>query len=231
MNKYFLVLMLVGILLVFAFPIISARIYKQNSIIDLRIPCSYNGSFCAASTPCNITIEYPNSSIFIDNELMTNTGNGMPNYTLPNSAILGIYPFNVACCQAGECDTYSDDLEISYRGEEKLGSGEGLSIFISVVVILVIGIFFFLISLAFKGNIGKIICIGLAGIVFLIATLYSIIILTQNFGGFATLTEGFTTFWFVIRIITTITLTFFTLYCIMVVVKWWKVKRGLIDID
>ena len=120
----------------------EAKIYKQHSIINLKIPCSYNGTFCSSSALCNITVEYPNSSAMLDEAGMTSSGNGMPNYTLSDSTITGTYQFTTLCCQAGYCDDYSSTFEINKLGEE-LTTYSG----IVYAIVLVVSIFIFLLSL------------------------------------------------------------------------------------
>lgn len=218
-----------------ALPMVSgvydAGTFKRGNTINLRLPCEYNGTFCSSSAVCNITLPYPDTSLMINNELMTVLGKGMPNYTLPDSSILGIYIGEYTCKEAGEKDTSTFKLEITTTGKEKINTGEGISLLISLVVMITVGIFLFLIAGKFEKNVGKVIFIIGSGLVFFITILYSLVILNQNFGGFSAFTEGFANFFFVIEIMGSVCLTFVILYLLLLAIKSWKIHRGFVDRD
>jgi hypothetical protein len=85
----------------------SQLFYKQNSEIDLKVPCFNNGTSCSASAICNITIYYPNSTILINNAQMTNSVS-YHNYTLLSNetAILGDYQ-SIMICNDGSLNGHS----------------------------------------------------------------------------------------------------------------------------
>jgi predicted outer membrane lipoprotein len=83
------------------------QIFKQNDIIDIKIQCIINGTFCSAGAGCNITLNYPNNTILLNNAPMTNA-NSYYNYTLNDSSVLGDYPCSVTCCDVGYCGTNQD---------------------------------------------------------------------------------------------------------------------------
>ena len=55
-------------------PKVLGRVYQQDKEVDLKVPCFNNGTYCSGSATCNVTILYPNSSVLVDNQLMTNGG-------------------------------------------------------------------------------------------------------------------------------------------------------------
>lgn len=154
MKKYIPLLILAGLLLVIVLPSIHAEIYKQNSIIELKVPCSYNGTFCDTTALCNVTISYPNSSLLVDDGNMTNTGNGMPFYLLPDTSITGVYLYNSECCQADACDSYSSSFEITPSGIIQTSILENPIILILIslgLILLILGIYLFAPAFAFLG--------------------------------------------------------------------------------
>lgn len=154
MKKYFPLLILVGFLVVLTLPLISAEVYKQNSIVELKVPCSYNGTFCDTTALCNITINYPNSSLLVDDGNMTNTGNGMPFYLLPDTSITGVYLYNSECCQADACDSYSSSFEITPSGiiQTSILENPVIIIFITLgIILLILGIYLSAPAFAFLG--------------------------------------------------------------------------------
>lgn len=63
---------------------------KLNENISYTKPCVDNGNYCSASTACNITVWYPNQSLFIGNKQMTNN----------------LYYYNYTLKTLGNCDNY-----------------------------------------------------------------------------------------------------------------------------
>jgi hypothetical protein len=93
------ILILIGILL--ALPLISAvdddLFFEPNQTIELNVFCfDANSSLCNSSTQCEVTIFYPNSTIYDNNRSMTFNDNYF-NYSANSSAILGVYSYMVHC--------------------------------------------------------------------------------------------------------------------------------------
>jgi hypothetical protein len=74
--------------------------YKQGSIVDIKVPCYINNTYCSDVAVCNITINYPNGTNFVFNEPMTNQI-AFHNYTLSDSSINGIYAVSEVCFDQG----------------------------------------------------------------------------------------------------------------------------------
>jgi len=70
--------------------------YKQGEVVDLKIPCVNNGTQCSNATLCNITINYPNGSVLVNNKRMKYSGT-FHNYTLQDSNNAGQYSSTVFC--------------------------------------------------------------------------------------------------------------------------------------
>lgn len=97
MNKKILIVIILLII-----PLVSAidpsYYYKKGDLINLKVPCFYQNTYCTNSTGCQITIILPNSSILINNQLMTYN----PNYfsyqlTSDQTQIVGNYQTVVNC--------------------------------------------------------------------------------------------------------------------------------------
>lgn len=135
-----LTIFLMGIfLLSFAQAAEESLTFKQHEIIDLKLPCSYNGANCDNSAVCNISIMFPNGTFMVENQPMTNTGNGMPNYTLPTSGIIGIYNYKQNCIQSGLSAADPGTFEITTTG---MSADSKLPIFLIIfaVVLLIFGL-------------------------------------------------------------------------------------------
>lgn len=75
--------------------------FKLNQDADIKIICSDEGRYCNETTLCRLNVYYPNSTVLVNNELMTWSGTYY-NYTIPSDKIntLGIYYASVECSNA-----------------------------------------------------------------------------------------------------------------------------------
>jgi len=152
--KSYMILLMLSISIVLSITFISGQlIFQQNDLIDLKLPCSYNGTFCDTTALCNASINYPNETSLVDNVKMTNTGNGRPNVTLSDTSVVGTYQGYYCCIQNsyGDCDTF--EFEITPSGSI-LSTGEGI-VYIVFVAALIFTFLLFLVGavkLPFKNN-------------------------------------------------------------------------------
>lgn len=145
-KKILLCLLLVTSFL-FVFPLVSGKlIFQRNSIIDLKVPCSYNGSFCGTDAQCNMTIVAPNYTIIENNSVMTNPGNGFPNITLKTSKAIGNYDAFYTCCRYTECDSESFQFSVT-------GSGEEATVAQGIIYVVLLGASIFVFVLILYGAI------------------------------------------------------------------------------
>lgn len=109
----------------------AAPTYVYNKDVDIKISCSNVN----CSQPVNITIEYPNTTIAVDNQLM-NISAGYANYTFSDTATFGNYQFFTD-------EGFSSTFTINYGGEE-ISSGQGLlygSLFLVIIFFFAITLF------------------------------------------------------------------------------------------
>ena len=125
MNKQKLILgLFVLSLLGLAFLISNANAltYKENSDIDLKVPCSNDGVPCSAQASCNITILFPNSTTLINAQPMTNFTIGYFNYTLNSSLAqttpIGEYYTSIFCQDGAVNGASTFNYLITYNGKE-----------------------------------------------------------------------------------------------------------------
>ncbi len=134
-----IILIIVGMLFISS---IFALTFTQHSSINLKAPCTINGTNCLNTADCIISIAYPNGSLMFENSSMTNNGTGMVNITLPDSSTLGDYLAPLSCCQGGECASGNVDFSITRSGQE-------LSVDQSIIyfIVLIAGISIFVLCL------------------------------------------------------------------------------------
>lgn len=140
-------LLLTLISMIFLVSIISATTYEQGSEIDLKYPCKNNGTYCAGTVECNITIYDPELYVLANNEIMTvSSRNSYYNYTLkPNiTSKLGDYTVDLVCIDDGVAGSNTEYFTITPLGDE-LSTPE------SILYILFLAGAFFLFLLTLYG--------------------------------------------------------------------------------
>ena len=220
--------MLLGILII---PLVigSTLIYKQNTQVDIKVPCTFDGHPCSSAAYCNLTLKYPNGTYYINNQVATNLANGEFNYTLPRANILGDYDGRMSCSQSGNNGTEVFTLRLTPSGADKITSGEGIGLVISLIVMILVCIFLFVMSMRIQSPFGKFALIVLASIFLLIIVLYSVVSVEQTLGVFSNIVEGYSTFYFVLKILASLAVLALVLFSILVVIRYYKFKRGLLD--
>lgn len=106
------------LLLLFCFilPSISAITYQEDQAVDIKIPCSYNGTSCDGTATCELTIiQLPDSVFVVENVSMTNGGAGIFNYTTTFNEV-GEYQQVTFCCQSGDCASDTELVEVTESG-------------------------------------------------------------------------------------------------------------------
>jgi len=54
----------------------SSFFVEKSTDYDIKFSCELGGAVCPVDTSCNLTIQYPNSTILINNNATTNLNNG-----------------------------------------------------------------------------------------------------------------------------------------------------------
>jgi len=146
MNK--LILLFIGLMLFL--PLASAvevevdDIFKFDQQVDYKKPCFNNGTFCSPTATCNATITSPNSSIVIDNKLMTNNV-AYHNISLSSNDVnvLGIYTVDMTCVDSSLNGANTFYFKITPSGDE-ISTAQGLVysvLFVLTVVVLMLTLY------------------------------------------------------------------------------------------
>ena len=213
--------------------ITSITTYPQTKELDLKVPFEVNGTIPTANAQCNISIKYPNST-YVRNQNMTmsNIGNGEFNITLTDSETkdLGEYSWVAFCCDINsQCAAGYDSYEITPSGSDALSSGEGLSLNVAILSIMVIGILLFISCLKAEKIGTKIVFGGMSIISFFIVIMFTLVIFTQVLGGYNDLVQGYSYFWMVMKVVLSILVLGLTLFAGWFSLRLWQFKRGFID--
>jgi len=230
MNKIIL------ILIIFLFlPFVNGLSYQQGQDINIRHPIRINGGV-DSSILANITIQYPNNSLIVNSGGMSYDSSSQTyNYTLLSGFTneVGTYNYCITSTGGGLNDTSCFSFDITPSGFDRINTGEGISLFGSSLLILIISLLFFLGFMKSENLPLKISLLSGSVILLFTDILFTTVSLQQNLSGFSNITNGFETFVFVMKILMSVSLTAFVLFILFftvtVFVKWSKFKRGLID--
>lgn len=223
-TKLFVMILILSLI----FPLITAYTpHKQNT--DLKIIFDEGNA-----TSCNITyISYPNGNINYINDLMTSYGKTFTyNISSGNFSSVGNVCIGIICYDPSATPQYEEGSicrEVTISGSTALSSGEGLSLLGSLIIIILTATFFFILSVRLNNPTAKISFIIISCIVFIIAIFYSMIIVQQNLGGFENIVSGYSTFFFILKILIGISFTALMVVVILISIRFYKFKRGLID--
>jgi len=114
------ILMFMGILFI---SLVSAQpnfYVGESTNYEIKVSCENQGNFCSGSATCNITLVYPNSSLLVDNQAMTNLNNGYFNYPLIPSQTTptGEFTGRTGCTDGNLSATTTFNYEVNPTGTE-----------------------------------------------------------------------------------------------------------------
>jgi uncharacterized membrane protein YwzB len=212
-------------------PITTAQpVYPNGQTVNLSVPCTFGGAFCPTLTECNITILDPDSVVLANNEVMTKNSSVF-NYTLSGNSTTknGQYEVAVSCCNGIICKPKLLSFLITPSGADPLTSGQGTVLMIVMGVMFFVAVIFFVIGFRSESVAGKATGYSLGGVMILVLILYSLLVANEAIASSPKLIAGFETFYFVMKMIGTIAIVGMIVLLLLVAVRAWKIKRGLID--
>lgn len=227
--KFFIKSMFVGMLIVGLLCMISSvsalesiGTFKNGECVEIKQTCS-------SCTYVNFSLSYPNSSRILTNQALASQGGGLWTYEYCNNTINGRYEVTGEGDISGTAESFATYYIITPSGSNSMTSGEGFSLFGSLIIIILTGVFFFVMSLRVDLPIAKISMIILSSIIMLISIFYSIVIVQQTLSGFTNIIEGYSTFFFVMKIVASLIFLGFMIFALLVAIRYQKVRRGMID--
>lgn len=191
---------------------------KQGECIQLKTVLN--------ASAVNITsIQYPNKTSIYLNEPMTKNGYSF-NYSFCNTGSPGEYIYDY-CDAVGNC--YVNNFESTVSGFRTIGAGEGISLFGSILVMVLVGIFFFVLSVRLNSPLAKISFLVFTCIILLIVVFFSMVIIQQTLGGFENIVSGYSSFFRVLGLLAIVAIIAFMIFALLVAIRYYKFKRGFID--
>lgn len=222
-SSYKLLLLWMVVFAVVILPVVDAEVSLGKVKLNDEVELLQQGD---GYTTCNISsVRYPNKTLALDQVTMYKRTSTEFNYTFNKTIILGRYIVNGFC----DNDPWAYSFDVTINGEDRINSGEGLTIIASLVMIMIVGIFLFALSFRFNSVLMKVILLTLSVIILIIIVMYSTILIQQTLSNYSNIITGYETFYFVMKIFASILLTVFVIVSLMVAVRIMKFKRGMID--
>lgn len=221
-------------IILFIIPFISAQFtYDAGEVESIgtfrQDNCVVLIQNCANCTSINISsVSYPNSTKALNEIQMTKDGNYY-NASFCETSSIGTYNLNGVGNPNGENDVFAYTFEITPSGFRGVSSGEGMSMMISIIVILLVSVFFFVMSFRLNSPFGKFTTLVISGIFLFISVLFSMVTIDQTVGGFGNIVSGYATFLTVVKVIVSISILALAILSIAVSVRYYKFRRGWID--
>lgn len=142
-NKILAAVMLIFLSATLVTAIEPTFVFRQGLEADLKFSCfdEKTGEQCDTTYACNLTVQYPNTSLLINNLLATRQG-GFYNFTLPNTDVLGFHQYQAYCIN-GSDGGFSPELnyQINTTGENFTLSKSVLYIFVLILTLTLFGLF------------------------------------------------------------------------------------------
>jgi len=145
-----------------------------------------------------------------------------------NFSDLGAYAYGVSCQNVNFGGALSGFFDVTREGNAPITEAQGIIIGISIFSIMLIGLFFIVLSLGIKNPVVKIVMLGFAAIFLIIIMLYTSVIIDQTLGSYNDLVSGYGIFLFVMRFVLLIATLTIIIFAGLIGLRLWKIKRGLI---
>lgn len=192
--------------------------------------CKIIPQVCGTCTYINISVQGPNSTILITNEVMSSVGGGLWTYEFCNTTNLGRYDI----FGSGDLEGVDTGFDVLYfhvnpTGASNITDAQSNIVGISMIVMILVGGFFFFLFSKAEGIAWKIVFGGSAATILIMCVLYSMVLIDQNLGVFSTLVTSYSSFWMVVKSMLGIAMLTLLLYAGFRAFKLWQIKRGFAD--
>lgn len=160
---------------------------------------------------------------------MQRDGGGDWYYSFCNTSLVGRYDITGHGDLSG-IDTGFDVLSLTVTPSGNvLDSAGSTTLFGSLLLMLILSVVFILIAMKSEGLPARVTMYSIAAIMILMSILYTVVAIQQVLFGFTGIITGIETLLFVAKIGITIGTIAFGIVILLIMLKAWKIKRGLCD--
>lgn len=171
MSRMSMAVMIAAFIIMFSALVAATAVYYEtDELVDIKVPCDDDGQPCPATTVCNMTVLYQNSSVLLKDGIMTNQGS-FHNYSLGYLLTRGTYRTIVFCCDGADCGTSTFEFEVREPLSPFNPNVEDRN-FIVLAIFLFVGFASSLILFVFSRNVYALIAAGVFGLLLLPTAFY-----------------------------------------------------------
>lgn len=182
---------------------------------------------CGTCTHNNITsIILPNSTHLIVDTSMTKRGMEYT-YLFNETGLLGEYAVNGFGDLDGTDNAWAYHFTITINGDTKATTGEGIILVISIVVMALFALFFFVLGMKTNSGIMSLIFVFVSGVLLFTTVMFTVTTVSDNLSGLGSAMQGYSTYLLIIKSLVSISITFLVIYGLYRSYLSWGIKRGL----
>lgn len=192
---------------------------------------TYNASngLLMISPSCNVEIGDKQGNLLVDSSLIFNNDQYSLFINSGNFSQIGTYDFNIYCNTTNLGGFASGTFEVTQTGTSPSTTSQGITTLIPFLLMLFLTSIFFILGLQLPSTIAKTTFYTLTGIVSIVMVLYSLIVLNAFTSTSPTIIIAVETFYTVIKNLAWIGFIGILIILLFYLLRWWKIKRGLID--
>lgn len=209
----------------------DVRFYHERATnLTIFEKCRVDGGICDSSFSCSLTVLTPSQELLVNNETMID-GGVYWNFTLNESetSVNGLYESTVDCLNASNAGSDTFFYEVTPNGSAPIDQGQGLILIGSVIVLVVISLFF-----AFLGfrsvNVTvsiSFIALSLLLVVFTLGLIVNVIEL--SFGTFSGVVGSYSTIFVLFTVLLSVGMLGLILYLVYIALNYYWNLRGMRD--
>jgi hypothetical protein len=136
-RKYAFIFMLVVMLMAVCINDVAADSYQSNLPVNLQFTCTVGQQIPSATATYNISIYYPNGTVFVNNEDTTSQGQGSFNYTT-TFPTYGDYKIKSFCYDGANGNFSSSDILNVSRMGDTLDTGKSIIYLLFMIAVLTV---------------------------------------------------------------------------------------------
>ena len=207
--------------------------FQQNTNQTVSIPCHFNGEPCpSGTTSCTGTILNPKGDAVRNaNDLSQNGSLYSFNLTNQDLDTVGQYEFSVSCCVINNCEVIESPFFVTPSGARPLSDSQGMAILIIFAFLIGVNVLLYILGFRTDNVAMRYGFIALGVIMTGTLILYGLVLLNETVVDSPNLVAGLETIFMVYRVLFVVLGLLFIGILFAVVLKHYKIKRGLIDPD
>lgn len=224
------------VLLVFSISLISAqqediRFYHEiDTNLTIFEKCRIDGGICDATYTCSLTVLSPSQELIIDNQTMAGEGT-YRTFTLntTQTEVNGLYESTVDCTNSTNSGSDTFFYEITPNGSPPIDEGQGLILFGSIILLIIIASFFGLLGFKSKSVTVMLSFLSFSVLIMVFTLGFIVNTIELSFGTFSEIIGSSSSIYLLFTILLSVGALGLILYLVVVALNYYWGLRGMTD--